>query len=53
MSILDKFEQYNKKDIKSITQLSIDKSGYVVFSVDFTEKYGLGEVFETLSFFYF
>ena len=51
MSILDKFEQYNKKDIKSITQLSIDKSGYAVFSVDFTEKYGLGEVFETLSFF--
>lgn len=51
MSLLDKFEQYNKKDRISVTPLSIGKSGYAVFSVDFAKRYMLGKVFETLSFF--
>lgn len=50
MSLFDNFEQY-KKYRKSITQLSIGKAGYAVFSSDFAKEYGLGKDFETLSFF--
>lgn len=49
--LFDNFEQYNKKDRMSATQLSIGKSGYAVFSLGFAKEYGLGKDFETLSFF--
>ena len=51
MSLLDKFEEYNKKNRKGITQLSIIKSGSAVFSSDFAKRNELGKAFETLSFF--
>lgn len=51
MSLLDNFEQYNKNGRVSITQLSICKSGFAIFSTDFSKRYLLGKDFETLSFF--
>lgn len=51
MSLLDKFEQYNKKGRVSRTQLSICKSGLAIFSSDFAKRYLPGKEFETLSFF--